>query len=75
MALEHLSQAPQQGGNSWGGWGGHSPQLLANNTFWGGFHTPLTSEVVLMGSIMSVCQSDMVMSDKTGIVEVKTVEL
>ena len=34
-----------QGGNSWGGWGrggGTAPQLLANNTFFSGFHTPLT---------------------------------
>ena len=33
-----------QGGNTWGGAGGATapPQLLANNTFLGGFHTPLT---------------------------------
>ena len=44
---------PPQGGNSWGGLGG--PQLLANNTFFSGFHTPLTERYhqKWMGSFMS----------------------
>ena len=49
-----------QGGNSWGGgggWGATAPQLLANNTFFGFSHNTdrkVASEVVLMGSFMSV---------------------
>ena len=42
---------------SGGGWGGHSPQLLANKTFFGFSHTTdrkAPSEAVLMGSFMSV---------------------
>ena len=34
-----------QGGNSWGGWAGHSPPNFWPTTlfgFWGGFHTPMT---------------------------------
>ena len=53
---------PCQGGNSWGGGlGGPQPppppQLLANNTFFVFSHTTarkVPSEVVLMGSFMSV---------------------
>ena len=66
----HDSEA---GGNSWGGWGvATAPQLLTNNTFFGFSHTTdrkVPSEVVLMGSFMSV------MSDKTVIVQLKIVEL
>ena len=49
-----------------------APQLLANNTFWGFSHTTdrkVPSEVVLMGSFMSVI---MVMSDKTAIFQLKS---
>ena len=64
----------KQGGNSWGGGAGGAtaPQLLTNNTFFGFSHTTdkkVPSEVVLMGSFMSV------MSDKTVIVQLKIVEL
>ena len=54
--LLFLSRGVIPGGGGWGG-GGHSPQLLANNTFFGFSHTTdrkVPSEVVLMGSFMSV---------------------
>ena len=54
-----------------GGGGAQPPQLLANNIFFVLSHTTdrkVPSEVVLMSSL---CQSDMVMSAKTGIVQLK----
>ena len=56
------------GGNSLGGWGATAPQVLANNIFFGFSHTTdrkVPSEVVLMGSFMSVIY------DKTAIVQLK----
>ena len=48
----------RQGGNSWGGWGGHSPPTFGQQHFFFEFsHTTdrkVPSEVVLMGSFMSV---------------------
>ena len=49
------------------------PQPLANNTFWGFSHTTdrkVPSEVVLMGSFMSVIF--MVMFNKTAIFQLKS---
>ena len=55
-----------------GGGGGHSPPTFGQQHFFFGFsHTTdrnVPSEVVLMGSFMSVI---MVMSDKTAIVQLK----
>ena len=67
LGLEFTDTWTLQGGNSGGagGGGGCGPPTFGQQHFFRGFHTPLTSEVVLMGSFMSV------MSDKTAIFQLK----
>ena len=60
----HPSLRSGQGGNSWGGWVGHSPPNFWPTILFGGFHTPLTERYHQINGFFYV-------SDKTAIVQLK----